>query len=99
MAETNNLWTRNCFEKVDIVNLEKGAKILSSTFLPCIENVDSTNEKHKARHVVQGNEDKEKTFLVHQSSTLKIWYVQIIISFASISNYKLWSQDIPKANI
>lgn len=43
--------------------------------------------------------DKEKDFIVHKTTSLRRSSSRIILSFASTTNFKLWSQDINEAYV
>lgn len=59
-----------------------------------IKTAHDGKTKYKARLVVQGHADKEKTMLVHSSTTLWQWSVRVRTSVAAILSLKVWSQDI-----
>lgn len=80
-------------------HLPEHSNILSSRFVLTLENVGIQNEQHKESLVAQGHTDKEKPIIVHDSTTLKYWSLRIILSFAGITQYTLWSQDINQAYI
>lgn len=54
-----------------------------------------TDEKTcKARFVVQGHTDAEKSLLVHNSTTLQEGSIRTLISIAVILGMRLWTKDV-----
>lgn len=58
-----------------------------------IKIVGTLEEKHETLLVVQGYVYKKEYFIVYESTNLKHSSPRIIISFASLTHFKLWSQE------
>jgi Reverse transcriptase (RNA-dependent DNA polymerase) len=78
-------------------SLPKDANILHGRSLLTIKNTRTESETFKARYIVRGYRDKEKGFLVHNSSTIRQNYVRLIFSTAAIFGFRIWSQDVRQA--
>lgn len=98
-TETEALYNRGCFEETTIHYLPEHSCLLSSRFVLTLKNVDAQNDQHKPRLVAQRQTNMENPIIFHDSTTLKHSSLRIILSFASITTYTLWSQDISQAYI
>ena len=74
-----------------------GANVLNGRFVVTIKNVETDTPIHKARFVVQGNKDKEKTQLVHNSTTVRQISARLLITLAAIFGLHVWIHDITQA--
>lgn len=64
-----------------------------------IENIATIHETHKAQFVVREHEDSEKNMIVQNSTNLKQQNIRAIISLETIYGFRLWTQDISKADL
>lgn len=69
------------FMKEDV---PKEASVLGGNFVLAVKNKDSNEEIFKARYVVQGHTEKEKTLLVHSSRNLRQGSTRTITALAAI---------------
>lgn len=76
--------------KEDVV---KGASILGSHLILCIENINNNEEKHKDRFVVHCYTDRENNALVHAPKVRK-QMVKMLVAIAAIHWFRLWTQDV-----
>jgi hypothetical protein len=62
-----------------------------------IKNIGTDEEVHKARYVVQGHKDRDKKFLVHNSTTVRQSSTRLLVSLAATLGFRIWSQDVKQA--
>ena len=62
-----------------------------------MKNLGTMAEEAKARFVAQGHKDREKTFIVHDISTLRQTSTKLIISTAPVLNFRVFSHDVKQA--
>ena len=82
---------------VDRRELAKDANILGGRFVLTLKEYDTHNETPKALYVVQGHKDKDKEFLVHNTTNLHQRSIRIIVSFAAVRGYRIFSHDVRQA--
>ena len=70
---------------------------MADVFVLAIKNRHSNNEVYKARFVAQGHRDKEKSLLIHPTSTIRQRSIRLIIAIATIYSFTVWTQDISQA--
>lgn len=73
------------------------AKMLSGRFVLTVKNANTDEEVYKARYVVQVHRDKEKKFLVHDSTNLRQRSNRLLVAIAAIFSFRIWSHDVRKA--
>ncbi len=95
--EIEGLEQKETWTVVDGTNLPSEANVLTGRFVLAIKNVGQKDEKAKARFVVQGHRDKEKNFLVHNTTTARQSSTRILASIAAINGFKIWSHDVSQA--
>jgi hypothetical protein len=84
-------------EIVDKETIPKDAKILNGRFVLTIKNANSDDEICKARYVVQGHKDREKSLLEHNSTTVRQSSTRLIMTLAATFGFRIWSQDLKQA--
>ena len=67
------------------------------TTVLAIKNFGLKDEQPKASFVVQGHPDKEKDFLVHNTTSLRQRSIRIIVSVAVVKGYRVFSHDVKQA--
>lgn len=82
------------FIETDATELGESANVLNSMFVLSLKNDKTPVESYKTRLVSKGHRNIEKPFLFYDSAALKHSSHKIILSFASISGYKLRTQDV-----
>lgn len=85
------------YEIVCKEDVPPGANVLGGRFVLAIKNADTSDEVYKARFVVQGHTVIEKNLLVHNSTNLRQGSVRVLVAFAAIFGFRLWSQDVSQA--
>ena len=96
-AEVQGLKERETWDVVEKRDMPTGANVLGGRFVLDIKNFGSKDEKARARFVVQGHRDKEKDFLVHNTTSLRQRSVRIIVTFAAVKGYRVFRNDIKQA--
>lgn len=95
--EITGLQEKGVWEIIDRDQVPRDANVLNGRFVLSIKNEGTTEEKEKARFVVQGHKDKEKNFLVHNSNTSKQASTRLIASISSLFNFTIWTCDVSQA--
>lgn len=98
--EMRGLAERGTFKIISREDLEKIGKtpnVMGGRFVLAIKNVGTGKEVCKARYVVQGHTDLDKSLLVHNTTTLQKSSIRMLIALAAISGFRLWTQDISQA--
>ena len=96
-SEVQGLQDRNTWTVMDRRDLAKDANILGGRFVLTLKDFGTHNEKPKARYVVQSHKDKDKEFLVHNATNLRQRSIRIIVSFAAVKGYRIFSHDVRQA--
>lgn len=97
LEEASGLVKRGAFKKVRRDSLPADASILKGRFVDAIKHVGTNNAKFKSRYVLQGHNDKEKPFIVHNISTLRQSSTKIILSTSAVLNFRIFSHDVNQA--
>lgn len=61
--------------------------------------VETKNPNFKGSYVMHGHRDQEKKSLVHQSATVNLSSVRLIIGLVSKFDFKIWKEYISQAYI
>jgi hypothetical protein len=97
--EMMNLIERGTFKivlKPDLT-LEEAPNILPSRFFLAIKNRDTGDGVLKARLVIGGHRDREKSSRVHTANTMRSQSLRLIMALASIFGFRLASVDVEQA--
>jgi Reverse transcriptase (RNA-dependent DNA polymerase) len=76
--------------------LPAGANIMGGRLVLTIKDVDTDREIHKARYVIQGFRDKDKTRLVHQSLTARQQSTKLLVAIAAVFGFRIFLQSADK---
>jgi Reverse transcriptase (RNA-dependent DNA polymerase) len=71
--------------------------IMGGRFVLTIKDSSTSKEIYKARYVVQGFRGKKKTSLVHDASTSKQQLTKLLIGYAAIFGYSIFSTGVTQA--
>jgi transposase InsO family protein len=71
--------------------------ILPSRFVLTVKNVETDRPVFKARLVVGGHRDREKSTLVHDSQTVRASAVRMLLAMAACFDFEIWSTDVNQA--
>lgn len=97
LKEIEGLAEQGTYEVEWKEDVPKGSNVLGGRFVLCIKNKGSGGEGFKARFVVQGHRDREKSRLVHTSSNLRQSSVRLLTALAAVLGFRVWSQDVTQA--
>jgi hypothetical protein len=95
--EIKGLRDRETWQVVARSDVPKNANILGGRFVMTIKEANTDKEVVKARYVVQGHRDRDKAFLVHNSTNMRQAPTKIIMSIAAIFGLRVWTHDVTQA--
>ena len=98
-AEVEGLVSKSTWTVVDRKDLPKDANILGGRFVLTLKEFGSHNETPKVWCVAQGHfdKDKDKECLVHNTTNLRKRSIRVILSFATVKGYRVFSHDVKQA--
>lgn len=71
--------------------------IVPCRFFLCLKHSETGEVKYKARFVLGGHRDKDKNFVVHNTTNIKASSVRLIMALATILGFDVWSLDVRQA--
>ena len=71
--------------------------IIGGRFMLTINEFGTHNDTPKARHVAQGHKDREKEFLVPNTTNLRQRSIKVIVLFAAVKGFRIFSHDVKQA--
>ena len=95
--EIGGLLSRKTWKVVCERDVPTDANIMGGRFVLTLKDVGTDKPFFKARYVVQGHRDKDKDYLVHDSTTLHQHSTKLILSLAAIFGFRIWNQDVTQA--
>ena len=95
--EIEGLIERGTFRLVLRADTERTANIIPSRFVLAIKTSDDGTEVYKARFVLGGHRDKEKSSLVHNATNLRASSIRMLVALATAFGFDIWSTDINQA--
>ena len=95
--ELAGLIDQGVFKVVIEEELPDDPNVLVARFILCIKDINTGNEKFKARFIVQGHTDSEKEVLLHPSPTISQRSIRLLVALAAIHGFRLWTQDVTQA--
>jgi hypothetical protein len=81
------------------VNYLQEQKIMGGRFVLSIKDVGTPREVYKARYVVQGFRDRDKTYLVHQPMTARQQSTKLLGAMAAIFGFRIFTHDVQQAHL
>ncbi|MEM1283154.1 MAG: reverse transcriptase domain-containing protein [Chlamydiota bacterium] len=75
----------------------RDANVLTSHFVITIKDVETNQPIFKARYVIHGHKDKEKDFLVHNTTNIQQSSIRTIVCLAAVMGFMIWSHDVSQA--
>lgn len=96
-TELEGLKPRGLWNIVDEVDVYDGGRIISGRFILSLKNYGTPNEKAKVRFIAQGFLDRDKSYVVHDTSTLRAASIRIILSVAAIERFRIFLHDVTQA--
>lgn len=70
--------------------ITKDVNIIRARILLAIKNGGSTDEKVNASFMAQGQKDKDKPYVVHDTATLRAPSVRLILSSAAVNSFRVF---------
>lgn len=95
--EAEGLQDRGAFRKIKRCDLPPRANVIKGRFVFTLKEFNTPEEQAKARYVAQGQLDKAKAFVVHNSSTLRQRSTRIILSTSVNHGFRIFFHDITQA--
>ncbi len=99
LNEIHGLLIQDAFEFIRRKDIAKNPNIVPSQFVHARKNVNTPQERQKARFVVGGHRDKDKLVLIHLSSNGKHLSIRIQLSVSACLQYDVEAQDFDQAYI
>jgi hypothetical protein len=94
--EVRGLIARGTF-RLKIVEDRSGKNIVPSKFVLAIKHEDDGQEIYKARLCLGGHRDFLKNHMVHTATTLTQTLKRLILAFAAIFSWNVWTTDVKQA--
>lgn len=95
--EVDGLIKRNTWSKVQLKDLQKDANIMGGRFVLTLKNYQTPNESAKVRYVAQGYNDRDRPFLVHDATSIRVSSIRILQSAAKVLGFRIFSHDVTQA--
>jgi hypothetical protein len=95
--ELEGLIKRGTFKLVLREELGRDPNIVPSRFVLAIKHQENGSELLKARLVLGGHRDRDKSRVVHSATTLKQSSVRLLLALAGMLDFDIWSTDITQA--
>ena len=95
--EICGLLSRKPFQAVHINTVPREANVLGGRFVLTLKGSETSEEKPKARYVVQGHKDAEKAFVVHNLPTVQQRSIRVLVSLAAVKGFMIFSDDVSQA--
>ena len=95
--EIYGLLGRKTFRAVHINNVPREASLLGCRFVLTLKGSGISEEKPRARYVVQEHKDAEKALLVHNLPTMQQRSIRVSVSLAAVKGFMIFSDDVSQA--
>lgn len=95
--EVQGLVKRNIWRIVEQGSVPKNANVMGGRFILTLKNYGTPEECAKVRYVAQGFRDRDKPYMVHDTSTLRISSIRLILSIAAVMQFRCFSHDVTQA--
>lgn len=97
--EIDGLKNRKVWKVVHRSEVPADSNVLGGRFVLAVKNIGTKDEKAKARYIAQGHKDKDKPYMVHDTSTLRASSVRVILSVAAVKGFRIFSHDVNQAYV
>lgn len=77
--------------------LPKDSNIINGRFVMDIKDVETNEPDYKERFVAQRHRDREKSVLIHNSTTVRQISIRLLLILAAIFGFRIWSIDVNNA--
>jgi Reverse transcriptase (RNA-dependent DNA polymerase) len=95
--EVRGLINRQAFSLVHVDAVHSHANIIGTRNIIRLKHFDTTDEEAKARLEIQECQDAERNRIVSNAPTVSHASIRILISFAAIKVYPVWTKDTTHA--
>jgi hypothetical protein len=95
--EVRGLINRRAFSLVHVYAVPSHANIIGTRNITRLKHIDTIDEEAKARLTIQGFKDAGKNRIVSNAPTVSHASIRILISFAAIKVYPVWTKDTTHA--
>jgi Reverse transcriptase (RNA-dependent DNA polymerase) len=95
--EVRGLINRRAFSLVHVDAVHSHANIIGTRNITRLKHFDTIYEEAKARLTIQGFQNAEKNRIVYNAPTVSHASIRILISFATIKVYPMWTKDTTHA--
>jgi hypothetical protein len=95
--EVRGLFNRRAFSLVHIDAVPSHANIIGTRNITRLKHFGTIDGEAKARLIIQGCQDAEKNRIVSNAPTVSHASIRILISFAAIKYYPVWTKDATQA--
>jgi hypothetical protein len=89
--EVRGLFNRGAFSLVHVDAVLSHANIIGTRIITRLKHFDTIYEEAKARLIIQGCQDAEKSRIVSNAPTVSHASIRILISFAANKDYPVWT--------
>jgi hypothetical protein len=89
--EARGLFNRGTFSIVHVDAVPSHANIIGTRIITRLKLFCTISEEAKTRLIIQGCQDSEKNRIVPNAPTVSHASIRIIISFAAIKDYPVWT--------
>lgn len=95
--EAHGLMSRKIWNIVSHDKILEDSLVLGGRFVLTLKNVGTPEEKAKARYIAQGYCDGDKSYVVHDISTIRASSIRLILSVSAVMGFRLFSHDVTQA--
>jgi Reverse transcriptase (RNA-dependent DNA polymerase) len=95
--EIRGLFSREAFSLVHVDAVPSHANIIGTRIITRLKHFGTIDEEAKARLIIHGYQDAEKNRIVSNTPTISHAYFRILISFAAVKDYPIWTKGATQA--
>jgi hypothetical protein len=95
--EVRGRFNRGAFSLVHVDAVPSHANIIGTRIITRLNHLGTIDEETKARLIIQGCQDAEKNRIVSNAQIVSHASIRILISFAAINDYPVWTIDATQA--
>jgi hypothetical protein len=95
--KVHRLFNRGEFSLMHVDAVPSHASIIGTRIITRPKHFGTIDEEAKARLIVQGFQDAEKNRIVSNAPTVSHAPIRILINFAAIKDYPVWTKDAAQA--
>jgi hypothetical protein len=95
--EIRGLFSREAFSLVHVDAVPSHANIIGTRIITRLKHFGTIDDEAKARLIIHGYQDAEKNRIVSNTPTISHAYFRILISFAAVKDYPIWTKGATQA--